>query len=157
MRKLAVAALAALCTTGAALAVTTPAHAADPACTSTIRIASMTWSPPQVTAGQGSTLTLVAQNCTSTSQQVSLFTYGRFLGAGQGIPPGCPVIDPLPPRQITIAAGATYKATSGYGTLATCTATRLQVTAQLSIGGTTVASGSADLAIVPVSPQPAAR
>ncbi|MFJ8580918.1 cellulose binding domain-containing protein [Micromonospora sp. NPDC093277] len=157
MRKL-TAALAALCTTGAALAVlaaTAPAHAADPACTGTIRIASMTWSPPQITPGQGSTLTLVAQNCTDTLQQVSLFSYGRFLGADPGsIPPGCPVLDPLPPRQITIAAGATYAATSGYSTFATCTATRLQVTARFSTGDTTVASGSADLAITPVPPRP---
>ncbi|MEV8515803.1 cellulose-binding domain-containing protein [Dactylosporangium sp. NPDC051484] len=154
MRKLAAAALAALCTAGAALAATAPAHAADPACTGTIRIASMTWSPAQIMPGQGSTLTLVAQNCTGTAQQVSLFSYGRFLGAGSDIPPGCPVIDPLAPRQITIAAGETYTATSGYGTFATCTATRLQVTAQFSIDGTPVASRSADLAIAPIPPKP---
>lgn len=158
MRRFLTAALATLCAGGAALAATAaPAGAATAApattaCAGTIQIASMTWNPAQVQPGQGSTLTVVAQNCTAQPQQASLMFVARFLGSADGIPPGCPVIDPLPPATVTIAAGATYTATQGYSTFAGCTADRLEVTATFSSGGTVLARGVTDLPIGTATP-----
>ncbi|MFG1903160.1 cellulose binding domain-containing protein [Micromonospora carbonacea] len=153
LRKLA-AVLAALLTTGAALTAPAPAQAADPACTGTVRITSMTWSPPQIMPGQGSTLTVVAQNCTDTPQQASFFSYQQFLGSGPGVPPGCPIVEPLPARPVTIEAGGTFTATSRYNTYAGCTATRLLVTAQFTLGSTLLDAGSANLEITAAPPPP---
>jgi cellulase/cellobiase CelA1 len=153
LRKLA-AVLAALFATAAALTAPAPAHAADPACTGTVQITSMTWSPPQVTPGQRSTLTIVAQNCTDTPQKVSFFSYQQFLGSGPGVPPGCPIVEPLPASPVTIEDGGTFTVTSEYNTYGGCAATRLLVTAQFTLGSTLLDARSANLEITAVPPPP---
>jgi hypothetical protein len=145
MRRLALAALAALCATGAALAGTAPAFAGDSGCTGTIRITSLSWSPPQVRRGQGSALTLVARNCTGRPLPGTLAYTARWLTATPGWPQGCPIYDPTPPMPVTITA-PTYTATQRFGTILNCAATGFQLTAILSAGGTSVAA-SADLLI----------
>src|SRR3954453_21061407 len=107
MRKLIAVAMAALTGLAAALAAPAVVQAAPP-CATTIQIDSLTFDPPQVTPGQGSTATVVVRNCTAQPQTFSVMTIARFLGATGGIPAGCPVIDPLPPQQVTLAGGGAW-------------------------------------------------
>jgi cellulase/cellobiase CelA1 len=150
IRRLAV--VAALATIGAIPVHAATAQAADPTppCAGPVQITSVTFNPANIAPGQSSTLTMTAQNCTAQEQQASFFAYGRFFrGSDTGIPPGCPVIDPLPPRTVTIAPGATFTATQGYTTFASCTADRLVGTVSLTAGGVT-ANANATLLIAPV-------
>lgn len=115
-------------------------------CTGTVQITSMTANPPTVAPGGSTTVSLVAQNCTNQPIQANVQWYGRFLGPTGGIPAGCVVIDPL---VLTMSLPANGSGTSslGYLTFASCTATRLQVTATISAGGATLASQSATVLI----------
>jgi hypothetical protein len=150
LRKFA-ATLAALLTTAAALTAPTPAHADDPGCTGTspLQITSMTWSPPQVTAGQPSTLTIVVQNCTDTTQQGWYSINREFLGSGPGVPPGCPTVEPSPPSLFGLAPRGTYRLGFSYDTYADCTATRLLGTVKITNGNTLLDEESANLEITP--------
>ncbi len=148
LRRLAV--VAALAAIGA-IPVPAAAQAVEPMppCAGPVQVTSLTFNPVKIQPGQGSTLTMTAQNCTAQEQQASFFTYGRFYrGTDTGIPPGCPVIDPLPPRTVTIAPGATFTATQGYSTFASCTADRLDGTVSLTVGSVTT-HATATLLIAP--------
>lgn len=153
MRKLLTSAAAAVCAAGA-LAITAPAAHAAPAapttCTGTIQIGSFAFAPAQVAPGQSSTVTLAARNCTRKSQQVSIMTVARFVGATTGIPAGCPVIDPLPPTRVTIAPRASYSQSTTYSVFTGCTATSLEATVRITdaVAGTLLATQTARLAIV---------
>lgn len=136
--------LAAALVPGAASAAT-----AAPACSGVISIGQFAFSPPSVPAGQTSTLSLTAQNCTGQTVQGQIIWFGRYTWAGQGIPPGCPAIDPLA-QPYTIAPQGSYTNDSQRGdTIPGCQATGLQVTAQFTVNGVsgTAAQATASLVI----------
>ncbi len=114
------------------------------ACAGTVQINSLAFNPPVISAGQSSTATLVAQNCTSQPIQAFVTWAARYTGPGTGIPPGCPVIDPLQ-LNLALPAGGQGTSSMGYQTFASCTATGFQATATISAGGSTLASQSATL------------
>jgi hypothetical protein len=148
MRRFAVASLSLAVVAGALVfgaALATNASAAT--CTGTVQVVSMTFNPPTVVAGQSSTATLKVQNCTNQQQVLNIQFYARFLGSSNGIPPGCIVYDPLV-RQLTVPASANASIAMGYSTFAGCTATGLQATATISLGGTTLGSQDAILNIL---------
>ena len=101
-----------------------------------------------VTPGQIATANAVARNCTGTSQQASVFWLERFIGPGSGIPPGCPAIDPLPPRPVTFAPYGQARSASGTLVPPGCTATQLQATVEFLQGATVVAQRTAYLTII---------
>ncbi|MCU7728931.1 cellulose-binding domain-containing protein [Actinoplanes sp. KI2] len=151
MRKLIAVALAAL--TGLAGALAAPAAVQAAPCASTIQIDSLTFDPPQVAPGQGSTATVVVHNCTAQPQTFSVMTIARFLGATSGIPAGCPVIDPLPPRQVTLAGDGSWSGSTGYSVFSGCTATTLEVSVSVTDpAGTSLARATADLPIAAAAP-----
>jgi hypothetical protein len=96
-------------------------------CNGGIRVNSFAFSPPAVTAGQGSAANLVITNCSGNAQSLTETWYGRFSGAGTGIPTGCPVLDPFL-RTAVLAPHSVVSASTFYSTFAGCTATQLSVT-----------------------------
>jgi hypothetical protein len=151
MRKLIAVALAAL--SGFAAALAAPAVVQAAACAGTIQIGSLTFDPPQVTPGQSSRATTVVQNCTSQPQTFSVMTTARFLGTTSGIPAGCPVIDPLPPQQVTLVSSGTWSGSTGYSVFSGCTATALEVTVRVTDpAGTLLDTATADLPITAAAP-----
>lgn len=151
MRRLVATALAALC--GLAPALAAPGAAQAAGCPSPVQITSLTFNPPQITPGQSSTATVEARNCSDQAQTFSVLTTARFLGPTSGIPAGCPVIDPLPPKSVTVPAGGTWTGSTGYATFAGCTATTLEVTARATdSSGTLLDTRTADLPIVAAPP-----
>jgi len=137
---------------GATVAAST-ATAATCTGTATVQITSMSFNPPSVAPGQSSTVTLVAQNCTSQDIAASVQFYARFVGSDGNIPPGCVVYDPFI-RQLTLPAGGQGTTGVTYSTFASCTATAFQATASISAGGATVASQSATLQFTSASVSP---
>jgi hypothetical protein len=121
-------------------------------CSGVIQITSLAFTPPAVAPGGTSTANMAARNCTGVTQQTSILWVGRFVGAGSGIPPGCPAIDPLPPQPLTFTPHGQVHASLGYLVPASCTATQLQVTVDIEQGSTVLAHRTADLTII----QPAA-
>jgi hypothetical protein len=122
---------------GAAAASAAPAGSTGPAaCSSTavIQITAFAFHPPQVTRGQSSSADLTAVNCTGVTQHTSETWYGRFIGPGPGIPPGCPVIDPFS-RLIVFPPHAQVSTSTSYLVFSGCTATELAVTVKIT--GTT--------------------
>jgi plastocyanin len=117
-------------------------------CSGVVQIKSMAFSPPSVTAGQGSTVTLVTQNCTSQTQTTSETWFGQFMGGGTGIPTGCVAIDPLA-LPATYAPNETRTRTFGFSTFASCTAALLRATVRItsSADGSTLATQTADLQV----------
>jgi len=151
MRRLIAVALATLA--GLAAALTAPAVAQAAPCAAAVEITALTFDPPQVKPGQSSVATAVVRNCTAQSQTFSAMTTARFLGATGGIPAGCPVVDPLPPRQITLAAGDTWSGTTGYSVFSGCTATALEVTVRVSDpAGAPLDTATSDLPITADAP-----
>jgi hypothetical protein len=151
MRRILAMAVAAICAT-ATLVSTGPAAPAAAACTATIQITSLTFSPSQVTPGQSATVTVTAENCTDQPQQMSLMFVARFIGPTPSIPPGCPAIDPLPPQTAQFAPHGTFTASLTYRAFPGCTATALRVTARFfDATGAEAAIQSADL---PIGPAP---
>lgn len=131
-----------------------PAHADSPGpvCTTIIRIDNLAFNPATVTPGHSSTATLAAQNCTAQSRQVTATWLGRFTkGTGTGIPAGCPAIDPLPLPMTFPPFGRLTSAVT-YLVPASCTATNLHLTVQISGPTGVLASRNADLTII--SPVP---
>lgn len=131
-----------------ARAVTAGAGAAAPAaCTGTVQITSLGFSPTAIAPGQSSAAGLTVQNCTTQAQQTTTRWVARFVGPGAGIPPGCPGIDPLV-RPANLPAGGQLSLTTTYLAFQTCTATSLQLTVQV-IGstGNVLATQTANLAI----------
>jgi hypothetical protein len=123
--------------------------AARPAtCSGVLRVDSFVFVPAQVARGQSSAATLTATNCTAVSQTVSETWYGRFSSTTTpGIPPGCPVYDPLP-LQATFAPHAQITRATSYLTFTGCAADRLTITVSISQGGVQLAQRNAVLAIV---------
>ena len=115
-------------------------------CTGTVQIDSFAFNPPAVNAGQSSTATVVAENCTGQPIQAFATWSARYTGSGTGIPPGCPVIDPV---QLNLALPANGQGTSslGFSTFAMCSATGLQAMVTISSGGVTLATQTATLTI----------
>jgi cellulase/cellobiase CelA1 len=151
MRKLLVLAVLTLFTavglTGGAVASAAGAGSATPAaCTGTVQITGMVFSPPSVTAGQGSTVTLTTQNCTSQTQTTSETWFGQFLGSGAGIPAGCPAIDPIA-LPATYGPNETRTRTFAFSTFASCTAAMLRASVRItnSADGSLLATQTADL------------
>ena len=132
----------------AATAPTSPA-----VCTSAqiIQITQLAFHPPTVTPGQSSSALLSAANCTNQTQQTSVIWSGRFLGTSTGIPPGCPVIDPIA-LSMSFAPYAQLTASVGYLVPASCTATDLRVTVQIYKQGALLTQRSADLTIIQPTP-----
>lgn len=122
-------------------------------CAATVQITSLTFDPPQVTPGHSSVATAVVRNCTARPQTFSVMTIARFLGSTIGIPPGCPALDPLPPKLVTLAGGAMWSGATGYPVPSGCTATALAVTVRVNgPGGTPLDTATADLAIAAAAP-----
>lgn len=140
---------------GTATAATTGAAAAT--CTAgagTINITQLAFNPASVAPGQSSTLNLTAVNCTSQSVTASLISYGTWSAPGSnGVPPGCPAIDPLS-QPVTIPPNGTYTTGMVFPVFSSCTATALQGVVRFSSStGGTLAQGTAQLTIVqPVPP-----
>ena len=152
MRKLLTVAAAALCVAGPIVLSAPAAQAATTGCTATVQITSLTFNPAQAAPGQTATATVVAQNCTDQPQQASVLFIARFVGPTTGIPAGCPVIDPLPPQKVTIAAAGTYTTGLSYSIFSGCTATSLQVTATFTDStGAVLAAQTASLPITPAA------
>ena len=133
--------------TGGTAAAATPAQAC--ADLTVIEITNFAFSPPAVPAGNSSTATLTALNCTNQTQQTSETWSGRFTGPSSGgIPAGCPAIDPIAfgvtfPPDGTVSHGVTYLVP------AACTASELTVTADIyGANGHLLAEGTATLQIV---------
>jgi hypothetical protein len=127
--------LAAMLAPGAAKATTTAT------CTSGVAVSQFSFNPSTVPLGSGSPLTLVLQNCTSSTIQGSTDWFGTY--AGQM----CPVLDPVP-FNYTIAAGGTYTLTNTFGDpgFAGCQPTSLRISANVNVNGVgTVTTVSATL------------
>src|SRR4051794_6781057 len=69
-----------------AVANATVASAASCSSTDTVVITSLSFSPPAIVAGQSSTATMVAQNCTAQPVSAISTWFGRYFGSGTGIP-----------------------------------------------------------------------
>lgn len=148
-RLLLVAVIAVTALLGATLAAGA-AHAATPACTGNITIDQFSFNPASEPPGQSSTLSLVAQNCTAQTVQGNIIWSGRFTDPSGGIPPGCPVIDPIS-LQYTIAPNGAYSTSQMEGdNFPSCQATGLQASVSFNENGVTgpVAQATANLIIV---------
>jgi cellulase/cellobiase CelA1 len=139
----------------AAIVIPAAANAATatPSCTGDISIGQFPFSPASVPAGQTSTLTLAARNCTSQTVAGQTVWFGQYTWSGPGVPPGCPAIDPaLVPYTLSPGAVTTTTAQDG-DTIPGCPATGLQVTVQFTVSDVgTVAQATADLTIVQPAP-----
>jgi len=152
------AAIAAMVPSGAVLAAGAANAATTPACSGVIAIEHFAFYPPSVPVGQVSTLNLVARNCTNQTLQGETTWYGSFTWPGGGLPPGCPVIDPVA-LPYSMAPGSLYTTSVGYeDPIAGCEATGLQVTVKFSAEGYTgvVAQATATLNIIQPTPLGAA-
>jgi hypothetical protein len=121
-----------------------------------IQIASFAFNPSAVVPGGSSTATLTAVNCTDESQQTNQTWSGRFVGSSTGIPPGCPVIDPIS-LPVTFPPNGTVSSDVTYSVPSSCTASQLVVTADIyGSNGALLAEGTAILEIVQPSSLPVA-
>jgi Cellulose binding domain len=130
---------------------TAPLAITQPTCTGTIQVSSFAFQPSTVTAGANGTATLVLRNCTSAAVSVQLLWYPHYTAPGvNGVPPGCTAYDPLV-QQVNLPANgsATQSMTfSTYAaTLSQCAADGLDVSVNLSVGGTAVGTATAHLTI----------
>jgi hypothetical protein len=119
------------------------------ACTNGVAINQFSFSPASVPVGQTSTLTLVLRNCGTQAVQGSSIWTSAFTWAGTGLPPGCPVSDPVS-FSYSLAPGATTTQTLGLGDpIASCQATGIQATVNVSVNGVTgtAATATANLVI----------
>ncbi|MEE4542376.1 hypothetical protein V2S66_10430 [Streptomyces sp. V4-01] len=143
------AATAALLGAGGARALAAGPGATPPptTCSGVVRIDALAFAPAEIAAGQSSTATLVATNCTGQPQNVSETWAASWVSASTtGIPAGCPVIDPLS-RQATFAPHARAAASTGYLVFAGCTADALRLTVTVSQSGVLLGRASATLLI----------
>ncbi len=85
------------------------------------------------------------------SQHTSEVWFGRFAGPGTGIPPGCPVIDPIS-LPANFAPYGRVSSHVGYAVPQSCTATKLRVTVKIDKNGGVVAKKTAILKIIQPSP-----
>ena len=145
-----VAVIAAMMPSGAALAAGTANAATTSTCSGVIDIDLFAFDPPSVPVGEPSTLNLVAQNCTNQTLHGNTIWYGRFTWPGGGLPPGCPVIDPIA-RPYSMAPGGVYTTDQEYeDPIAGCEATGLQATVEFTAEGYSgvVAEATATLNII---------
>jgi hypothetical protein len=121
-------------------------------CTNGIAINQFSFSPASVPVGQTSTLTLVLQNCTGQAIQGSTIWRSAFTPAGTAPPPGCPVLDPVS-LSYSIAPGGTATLTLGLGDpIASCQATGIQATVNVSVNGVTGTAATATAFLVITHP-----
>ena len=127
----------------------TASAAVHPAkCSGTVQIRGFAFDPNEAPPGGSSDVTLKLRNCTGLSQAVSETWNGRFSStATPGIPPGCPVYDPIS-IPATLPPHGRLSRTAPYGSFPGCTADRLTVTVTVSQGATVIGTVSADLAFV---------
>jgi len=130
---------------------TAPLTIAQPTCTGTVQVTSFTFAPSTVVAGTNSTATLVLQNCTGTALSVQAIWAARLSAPGvNGVAPGCVAFDPLA-QQSNLPPNGTATQTLSFSTfgatIATCTATGLDATVNLSSGGTALGTATAHLTI----------
>lgn len=147
---------AAILVAGSANAATTTVCASS---SSVIAIEHFAFNPPSVPVGQLSTLNLVAQNCTNQTLRGDTIWYGRFTWPGGGLPPGCPVIDPIA-LPYSMAPFGLYTANQEYeDPIASCEATGLQATVEFTAEGYSgvVAQATATLNIIHPTSAGAAR
>lgn len=140
--------LVGLGTVGAVGAQAATVSAPSSTCTGTVHISSLRFAPTGVPAGQSSTATLKARNCTGKTQKTTTYWFGHFSTAtGTGVPAGCPVIDPLP-RPLTFAPHGSGTLETSYRVPPTCTGTKLTITVRIvSSTGTVLATKDATLTI----------
>jgi hypothetical protein len=138
------AALAIAPATATAAATPSPAVCAS---TKIIEITHFAFTPPSVTPGHVGTANLTAVNCTAVSQQTSTIWTGQYSGTGVGLPPGCPVIDPIA-MQANFAPFGTFQGHVGYLVITGCKATRLSVTVRFDQGSAVLAQATAVLNII---------
>jgi hypothetical protein len=130
---------------------TAPLTIGQSTCTGTVQVTSFTFQPPTVLAGVNATATLVLQNCTSSAVTVQgLWAFHLSEPGVNGVPPGCTAFDPLG-QQSTIAANGSATQTLTFSTFAAtlpqCAATGLDVSVNLSSGGTALGTATAHLTI----------
>jgi hypothetical protein len=130
---------------------TAPLTIVQPTCTGSIKVTSFTFEPSTVIAGATATATLVLQNCTSTAVSVQGIWAAHYTAPGvNGVPPGCTAIDPLG-QQANLPPNGTASQSLAYSTFAAtlgqCAATGLDVTVNLSSGGTALGTATAHLTI----------
>lgn len=112
------------------------------------------FSPVAVAPGQLSTATLVLRNCTGQTVTGSTTWVPRLTWSGPGLPPGCPVLDPVG-FPYSIAPGATATMTLQLGDpVASCLATGLLLTVDVYETGVTnpVYIAQANLGIIQPAP-----
>ena len=126
-----------------------------PACTSSeFAVRQFEFSPVAVPPGQNSTATLVLQNCTGQVVTGSSNWTFRLTWSGSGLPPGCPVLDPVA-FLYSIAPGVASAVTFQLGDpVASCLATGLLAVVNVYESGVTgpVATASANLGIIQPAP-----
>lgn len=123
-----------------------------PCATNGIAVNEFSFSPSTVVPGQSSTLTLVLQNCTTQSVQGESSLYPQFTWSGTGLPPGCPVDDPVA-FSYSMAPGATSTATLGLSDpVASCLATGIKATATVYENGVTTPAATAIANLVITQP-----
>jgi hypothetical protein len=140
---------------GGVVALSSPAHAACGG-TGAAEIVSLTFDPPAVAAGDTVQVTLTAQNCTATARTGSVQWYARFTGFGGGIPTGCPTMDPLV-LPLALPAGGTNTSVMSYRAFTSCSATGLEVNAQLRTDSGTADTRTATVPIVATTTPPGCK
>jgi hypothetical protein len=138
----------------ALLVIGTPALAkqsAAPRCSGRAVITSFAWQPSDVAPGDSPTAAVTARNCKHGELNTSIEWIGQYSGTGNGLPDGCPVIDPVV-TNLTLPSKGSASDQLVFNILSGCTATGLTETVQLSANGTVLATANATLTIT----QPAA-
>jgi len=114
-------------------------------CTGVVEITHLAFKPAEVAPGNSSTAHMTARNCTGESQS----TTSQWTGTFTGDRTGCPAIDPLS-QPLNFPPNGTVKAKVGYEVPSGCNATYLQVTVEISEGGTPLAQKTANLKILKI-------
>ena len=151
MRKAALIALAAAvaggltaASAGAAAAVLRTA-CARPA---VVGVKSFAFRPAKVRPGKASTATLTAVNCTGRTQHLIEAWFGQFTLPGGGVPPSCPVMDPI---EFPVRFPPHHTVSTPFSALVlpSCTASRLTITVDIDDQNFNVlATGTAILKII---------
>jgi hypothetical protein len=112
-----------------------------------MQILSYQFDPATVAPGQSSVVTVVAENCGTTPLSTLMTWTTQMSWPIGGIPPGCPILDPVL-RPVTIPAVGKVSQGVGYAIPANCLGTLLRVTVRIALtDGTTLASRTAELTI----------
>jgi hypothetical protein len=114
-------------------------------CAGVVEITHLAFKPAAVAPGSSSTAHMTARNCTGESQS----TTSTWKGTYKGDRTDCPVIDPVS-QPANFAPNGTVKSKVGYEVPSGCDANYLQVTVELTEGGTILAQKTADLRILKI-------